>query len=443
MIYLAYLLEFQILVPAAVLVYLPVMKHLRYPSKRVVMATALLVILVITVGVIVCAAFGLSTNVFMPVLGLLFVHYYITVELPMNKRIFCFTNGTMLISFCTAYTSVLTARLEEGPPRLAVFMPITSITDVLLALLLMTLFWKTLSVRLPELLDNPNLDATWNILQSIPVIMTFFMFLIRPNDYSILLQDRMQIILLMLMAVIPVAVYFMYFTLYWIVRRTEETNRLSKENFLLRLDEHRRTELNALVDDARAMRHDIRKHLLVIDGLARRKDIDGIQNYLTPWIQRIDSTSLSYCANHTVDAVASYYDGVAQTRHIKAEWNLHLPADLPMYEADLCGILSNLVENAIHAVQDSPEPYRWFSARASLVSEGMLAVTVKNPYLNPIVFGTNGLPATDEAGHGVGMVSVKSTVTRYDGVLKFQTDEGIFTVQVLLPLNNSPTAKKN
>ena len=62
------------------------------------------------------------------------------------------------------------------------------------------------------------------------------------------------------------------------------------------------------------------------------------------------------------------------------EWKLALPRQLPMPEADLCTILGNLLENALHASQKLPPEQRRVQVMAQMLSPAMLGLVVENRY---------------------------------------------------------------
>ena len=66
----------------------------------------------------------------------------------------------------------------------------------------------------------------------------------------------------------------------------------------------------------------------------------------------------------------------------------------------------------------------------------MLLIHVENPYQGGITF-EDGLPQTTKADnryHGFGMRSMRMIAEQYDGVLTANADDGVFSLDVLLPL---------
>jgi nitrogen-specific signal transduction histidine kinase len=49
----------------------------------------------------------------------------------------------------------------------------------------------------------------------------------------------------------------------------------------------------------------------------------------------------------------------------------------------------------------------------------------------------NGLPHTEEEGHGYGTKSIQMLVDRHQGYYSFSAESGLFTLQIVLPLGKS------
>ncbi len=89
------------------------------------------------------------------------------------------------------------------------------------------------------------------------------------------------------------------------------------------------------------------------------------------------------------------------------EWKLELPRQLPMPEADLCTILGNLLENALHASQKLPPEQRRVQVMAQMLSPAMLGLVVENRYDGMLKKQQGILRSTKHEGTGIGLVSIR------------------------------------
>ena len=135
-----------------------------------------------------------------------------------------------------------------------------------------------------------------------------------------------------------------------------------------------------------------------------------------------------------MDALAGYYDHAAGQQGVPVEGKLALPRQLPMPEADLCTILGNLLENALHASQKLPPEQRRVQVMAQMLSPAMLGLVVENRYDGVLKKQQGILRSTKHEGTGIGLVSAETVVHKYNGSLHLETEEHLFRVNVLLNL---------
>ena len=92
----------------------------------------------------------------------------------------------------------------------------------------------------------------------------------------------------------------------------------------------------------------------------------------------------------------------------------------------------NGLENALFAVSQADTPDRWVSLYCG-VKHNQLLMEIKNPYTGSIPMA-DGLPVATEPGHGYGCRSIRSIVLNHRGLYSFEPKDGIFTLQIALPL---------
>ncbi len=435
--FLRHLLEFAILIPAAVFALLPVRGWLRIPEKKTWLPALAAVTVSAPAGAALCAGLGLSTRLvllcFIPLYLLL---YFRMLTLAPAKKLFCFFNAAMLCSLCFLFTVYLMTPLELDNESNAM-LPLSGLVCLGLSALLFALFFRSLTVKLPDMLGNSLLDGQWRLFLCLPVFLLILDVLMIPRYPVLLMMGRVRRLSLMGFSLLPLGVFFLYHISWKLTQELTENAQLSQENSLLKMEEKRFEELRAHLESSRVLRHDFRKHLLVIRDLNAAGETEKLSAYLAPLLETTDSQVLRLCENRALDAVASHYARQAAAQGIELSWQLELPEALPFREADLCAILGNLLENAIAAVSALPPEQRKIQVRAAMLSKALLGLSVENPYAGEITIGENGLPVSARPGHGVGMRSVASAVRHYGGSLDFSAEDGRCTVGILLNAENS------
>ena len=95
-----------------------------------------------------------------------------------------------------------------------------------------------------------------------------------------------------------------------------------------------------------------------------------------------------------------------------------------------CAILSNVLENAMHAVQELPEDKRYIGL--SLAERtGHLLLMAKNSVDSAPKF-VDGIPVTERSGHGLGARSIVYYVERLHGQYQFLMENNDFVVRIIL-----------
>ena len=115
--------------------------------------------------------------------------------------------------------------------------------------------------------------------------------------------------------------------------------------------EHLR-QINQKVEESAKLRHDFRHHLRTLMTLAEEGHRGELENYIRGITEINEGTRIGRMTeNVELDALVQYYNGLAQSAGIQFRARLSLPETLQFPIVDLCGLLGNLLENAVEACQ--------------------------------------------------------------------------------------------
>ena len=109
-----------------------------------------------------------------------------------------------------------------------------------------------------------------------------------------------------------------------------------------------------------------------------------------------------------------------------------MPQKLSISDTDLCTILSNGLENALHAVEKLESSFRYVDFYCE-AKQNKLLIEIKNPYIREVIM-ENGIPISNEPGHDYGCQSIHSITQQHHGICTFQTKQNIFILRIVLPL---------
>ena len=215
----------------------------------------------------------------------------------------------------------------------------------------------------------------------------------------------------------------------------------------VRLMEVQRQDYDALcqkIEVGRIYRHDMRHHLAAVESMLQQEDSGGALQYIRALSGGLEELAEPVrCANPAVNAVLTACIVQAANVGCTVETRLRVPEQLPFEETDLCVILANALENAIHACQELPEDQRQIYLSVELTENRRLLISVENPCLQPVPFGPDGLPKVPHReGHGLGLQSVKRVTEKYGGLFRCQWEEGRFLFRTVLMPPAGPAVPK-
>lgn len=112
-----------------------------------------------------------------------------------------------------------------------------------------------------------------------------------------------------------------------------------------------------------------------------------------------------YCQNTLVNAALATYLTRAEELKIPVTAHIVVPQERAGLSLDMAIVLSNLIENAIHASEKQPKGQQAISL-LTLYQGDILSVLIKNRYDGQVILDDQGLPVTKAKGHGIGMKSL-------------------------------------
>ena len=430
-----YFLDYALLYPSGFLCLACLWEKVRSPRR-----TACIAAVGITAVCLVCAAlctiFELDSNfLLLPIVLCTFwlLRWRMNAEVTVSQTAFLFSISAVMMAVCSLLSSILNARAEADNPGTVCLLS-TSLLRMVLAAVLCTLFWFTVVKWSRWLLREYRGEAFWQSAWPLPAIYAVYLMYCMPKDSAIVLMNRVMIIAVLAVSISLFGILLLLYEMYRVAKEFTRSSQLDRENQLLAVESRRYMELRSYLEQTRHLRHDFRQHLHVISGLTEAGRLDELKSYLSQYESELSDARPTLCVNAAVDALAGHYDYEARKQGIQIEWKLELPKLLPLPEADLCTILGNLLENALHASQKLPPEERQVKVLARMLSPAMMGLMVENRYDGVLKKQGGVLHSTKHDGQGIGLVSVETAVHRYHGNLTVETGGSVFRANVLLNL---------
>ena len=179
--------------------------------------------------------------------------------------------------------------------------------------------------------------------------------------------------------------------------------------------------------------HDMRHHLTAIDAFLAAGQPQQAKAYIQKVQADVDAiTPKRFCENELVNLLCSSFSDKASRMGAGFTVAARVPKGLSVSDTELCSILSNGLENALHAISDLEEPLKWVKLYCGIRLNKLL-IEIKNPYAGQITI-RDGLPVSGRDGHGYGCRSICSIAAQNEGLCTFDGEHGVFTLRVMLPL---------
>ena len=430
-----YFLEFALLYPGTFLCLAPLQDHLKSP-RRTYCLSAIAVTAAALVASLLCSILECRSNFFLlPILIITFwlMRWRVAPDISVLQTAFIFSIAMVMLAVCTLLSVILNARAELDNTD-SVFLVSTSVICLTLAFLLCIFFVLTAVRWSLWLLKEYHGEAFWESAWPLPALYAVFLVFCMPGSTAIILMNRLQIISVLAVVISLLGIFLLLCEMYRVAKEYSHSSQLDRENQLLAMESRRYMELRAYMDQTRRLRHDFRQHLHVIAGLTEAGQLDELKSYLSQYETELSDQRPTLCANAALDALAGHYDQEARQQGISVEWKLELPQVLALPEADLCMILGNLLENALHASQKLPPEQRQVTVMARMITPAMLGIMVENRYDGVLKKQGGVLYSTKHDGTGIGLVSIETAVHKYHGTLTVETGSNIFRVNALLNL---------
>jgi len=193
-------------------------------------------------------------------------------------------------------------------------------------------------------------------------------------------------------------------------------------------------EVENMHKQMRGWKHDYHSHIQALKSLAAAQDIEAINDYLSELdidLSKIDAVIKT--GNPMADAILGSKISLARSKKINVMADAHIAVALTTGAVDLCIIVGNLMENAIDACMVLPEKDRLIRIYMEMKNTQLyISITNTAPTGKREKSGRRHL-STKGQGHGFGLARIDNIVERYSGYLSRNSEDGVYTTEILLP----------
>ena len=192
-------------------------------------------------------------------------------------------------------------------------------------------------------------------------------------------------------------------------------------------------EVENMYRQIRGWRHDYRNHIQMMKVLAANGDMDALKAYLDELDTDLNTVdTVVKTGNPMADAILNSKISLARSRNIPTQVDAHIPVKLKMSELDLCCIIGNLFDNAMEASMALPEEKRMIRVYMDMKGTQLYISFTNFTAAKKLDKVGRGFKTSKGEGHGFGLVRIDDIVSRYDGYLSRNSEDGAFTTEILI-----------
>lgn len=184
--------------------------------------------------------------------------------------------------------------------------------------------------------------------------------------------------------------------------------------------------------DMKQLRHDMKNHFMLMEGYLQKGKYEDVEKYIRQLAEKTAS-SKEYVntGNDELDSILNYKLGRANNLNGKVDVKIEVPRERFMSDFDLNMLLSNLMDNALEAIEKTEE--RVLIVRIKYIKR-MLYISVYNSYNGNVKKEGNKLLTTKakKEEHGIGITCIQSIVDKYQGEMTIQTVDDMFKTDIIM-----------
>lgn len=185
-------------------------------------------------------------------------------------------------------------------------------------------------------------------------------------------------------------------------------------------------------NELRSLRHDLKNHLLLVEKYLETNQTDTAIQYIQDMTQtHLTTDACVDTGNHEIDCVFNYLLGSAKQMGCEIQTAIKIPSQSFVPTLDLNILISNLLTNAIEAMDNCDKKLLSVSVK---YDRNILYVSIHNTYQGKLRQQNNNFltTKTEQKLHGYGFKNIHAIIEKYHGSSSFRTENNVFKADIIL-----------
>lgn len=216
------------------------------------------------------------------------------------------------------------------------------------------------------------------------------------------------------------------------VLAAEYALKLKNVDELLSMQKKQYSQMALTIEQTSQTRHDLHHQLDTMSALLHAGKYEELGNYLSSYEKEVPKADI-LSGNAVADAVIGHYLAIARDADIDISYQLNFPAKCRIEDPDLSVIMGNCLENAVEACLKLPQEQRSIHV-VSLIQGAYFGLTFENSFDGSIVKQGDTFLSIKREGKapGIGLASVSSIVSKYNGSVEISYTEKRFRIALIM-----------
>lgn len=245
-------------------------------------------------------------------------------------------------------------------------------------------------------------------------------------------ENTETIVVLCVMGIIDISTFYLYDKINEVYHEKLERSMMEEQ---IEMYENQFKVMTESQNTVRALRHDMRNHLQLIKSYLEEDNFSEAERYIGE-LESFGQVAGQYVdtGNKDVDLILNYTLDRAAELSCKIETKIAVPEESFIPGFDLNMLLSNLLDNAIEALEKVKNRYLYVGMN---YKRGVLLVRIWNSYDGTLKkkgeqYFTR---KKDKKNHGIGLKNINEVIQKYNGEQIIDTTGELFKTDIILYLN--------
>lgn len=289
--------------------------------------------------------------------------------------------------------------------------------------------------KIKWIIHHFHIKKVWYVVWVVPMMISLSNIFMVPQSYQTMQINRVWRMSWIYNVVFLFIFFLFQYMFYLIAKTTTEKLETEKKNQMLEMQSRQYADLQLYLQQTRQLRHDFKHTIHTITILAKEKQEDELIQYLENYNNELSSVYSHYffCENSAVNAILNYYAQIAKQHQIELDWKISLASQIHISDVDLCSIIGNLLENAVHGCM-TISIKRYIHLSIDIDESNELYIIISNNFDGQVKQKDNRYLSLKKDGNGIGLLSIEATVDKYHGYTHFTHSQKEFIANVMIPL---------